>query len=67
MKSTRARKMVILKREISGKRKVKESRMTRQHKAELKQGKDRWDITLNVPTGDGKERVMESTKPLWMH
>jgi hypothetical protein len=59
--------MIILKREISGKIKVKERRLTGQQKEELKQGKDRWDMTLNEPTGNEKVGIMASTKPSWMH
>jgi hypothetical protein len=54
MKLVKARTTVISKRETSGKRKVGESRLTGQHETELKHDKDGWDITLNMPTGDGK-------------
>jgi hypothetical protein len=57
----------ISKKETRGKRKVGKSRLTRQHEAELKQGKDRWDVTLNVPTGDDRVGVMASMKPPQMH
>jgi hypothetical protein len=43
------------------------SRLTGQHEADLRKGKDGWDVTLNVPTGDDRVGVMESMKPLWMH
>jgi hypothetical protein len=36
--------MAISEREISGKRKVSKSTLTGQHEAELKQGKDGWDV-----------------------
>jgi hypothetical protein len=58
---------VVSKKETSGKRKVRKSRLTGQHEAELNQGKDRWDVTLNAPTGDGRVGVMESKKFLQMH
>jgi hypothetical protein len=51
------------KKETSGKRKVDKSRLTGQHEAELKQGKDGWDVTLNMPTGDDRVGIMASTKP----
>jgi hypothetical protein len=56
-----------LKKETRKKRKVGESRLTGQHKAELKQGKDRWDLPLNMLIGDDKEGIMESTKLPQMH
>jgi hypothetical protein len=57
----------ISKKKTSRKRKVNKRRLTGQHEAKLKQGKDGWGVTLNVPTGDGRVGVMECTKPLWMH
>ena len=57
----------ISKKETSGKRKVDKSRLTGQHEAELKQGKDGWDVTLNVSTRDGRVGVTESMKLLRMH
>jgi hypothetical protein len=47
--------------------KIRKSKLTGQQKAELKQGKDGGDSTLNVPTGEDRAGIMESTKPLQMH
>ena len=38
------------------------NRLTGQQEAELKQGKDGWDATLNMPNRDGREGIMASTK-----
>jgi hypothetical protein len=59
--------IAISKKETSGKRKVVKSRLTGEHEAELKQDKDGWDVTLNVPIGDGRVGIMASTKLSWMH
>jgi hypothetical protein len=59
--------MAISERETSGKRKVSKSTLTGQHEAELKQGKDGWDVALNAPTGDDKVAIRAGTKPPWMH
>ena len=67
MKPARENIMTISKNETRGKRKVGKSKLTGQQEAELKQGKDGWDVTLNVPTGDGRGGVMASTKSSWMH
>jgi hypothetical protein len=57
----------ISKKETSGKRKVDKSRMTGQQEAELKKGKDGWDVTLNMPTRHYGVGIMESMKPSQMH
>jgi hypothetical protein len=67
MKTTKERKMVMSKREISRKNKVDKSRLTGQHKEKLKKGKNRWDTTLNAPTRDGKVGIMASMKLSQMH
>jgi hypothetical protein len=59
--------MAILERETSGKRKVSKITPTGQHGAELKQGRDGWDVALNAPTGDGKVAIRTGTKPSLMH
>jgi hypothetical protein len=56
-----------IKRETRGKRKVDDNRLTGQHKVELKNEKDGWDITLNAPTRDDKASIMASMKPSQMH
>jgi hypothetical protein len=66
-KREREKTTVISKRETSGKRKVRKSTLTGQHEAELKQGKDGWDVTLNASTGDGKVAIRAGMKPLLMH
>jgi hypothetical protein len=63
----REKTMAILRRETSGKRKVIKSTPTGQHEAELKQGKERWDVTLNAPNGDDKVAIREGMKLSPMH
>jgi hypothetical protein len=62
MKPTMETITTISKKETSGKRKVDKSSLTGQHEVELKQGKDGWDVKLNVPTGDDKVGIMTSMK-----
>jgi hypothetical protein len=56
-----------IEKETSGKRKVGKSKLIGQNEEELKKGKDVWDVTLNVPTGDKTLGVISSMKLSWMH
>jgi len=47
--------------------KVGKSRLIGQHEAEVKQGKEEWDVTLYMPTKDNRVGIMESTKLPQMH
>jgi hypothetical protein len=59
--------MTTLERETRKKMKSNKSRLTGKYEAELKQGKDGWDVTLNAPTRDGRIGIMASTKPSQIH
>jgi hypothetical protein len=56
----REKTMAISEREISRKMKVSKITLTEHHAAELKQGKDGWDVVDKVS-------IRVGTKPPWMH